>query len=325
MKNKLDLILSFLLISFLASFTFAQETKVSTVFTVIDENKNFFADLKATDIQILQNKTPLAADSLVKTTDQNLDVIFMVDASMSQERVLPLVKKIVQGFIASNLKNTKDRAGIVEFTGEVKILQPLTADFAAANEKLNQIEIKPAKDNLTKLIFIGNLPPRLPKRDPNMKQSATSLFDSVKEVAQNVFANERKDSRKVIILMTDGVDTFSESKKKETIVALVKTKIPIYAIGIGDSLYGGVDKKTLKEITKSTGGQVFTPNKTDDLTEIFKEIEQSLRANYTGFFTLPAAPQTTDKLQEIKIEIINPELRKRKLSVLQNRGYFSKQ
>ena len=67
------------------------------------------------------------------------------------------------------------------------------------------------------------------------------------------------DSRRVVILISDGVNTFGESKFKEVIFSSLKYQVPIYAVGIGDDFYDGVDKKTLKKLTEQTSGVLILP------------------------------------------------------------------
>lgn len=123
-------------------------------------------------------------------------------------------------------------------------------------------------------------------------------------------------------MISDGVNTFGKTKTTEVIEYSVKTKIPIYAIGIGDDFYDGIDKKTLKKITEETGGISIIPKKNlEDLSSLLKIVEQSLRSNYEVTFPTNIS-SLKDKMQEMKIEIANPELRKRKLQIIQPKGIF---
>ena len=54
----------------------------------------------------------------------------------------------------------------------------------------------------------------------------------------------------------------------------------VYAIGIGDSKYEGVDRGVLRTVAERTGGRAFFPTKGVDLKQVFGEIERELRTQY---------------------------------------------
>lgn len=124
-------------------------------------------------------------------------------------------------------------------------------------------------------------------------------------------------------MISDGVNTFGESKFKEVIFSSLKYQVPIYAVGIGDDFYDGVDKKTLKKLTEQTSGVLILP--VDKQNEIAKQI-QTLKSGLHSAYEITFAANLTeskDSLQEFKVEIINPELRKKKLQIIQPKDFVS--
>jgi VWFA-related protein len=305
---------SLLTILFLCGLVFSQETKSKLQFDLLDESGNFFNDLKTSDIQI----AGLKDWSLNLTADKSLEILIMIDASASQERMLPLEKKAAQTFINDFLKAENDKIAVVSFTGSVALEQDLTSDFQKAKEKLGKIEFVPPSGYIGGGVVAGQV-------SPNKNQilaGSTSIWDSLQKVLESFSKIQDKRAQRAVILISDGVNTFGEKKTTEVIEFSVKTKIPIFAIGIGDDFYDGVDKKTLKKITEETGGISVVPGKKlEDLSQLLKILEQSLRSSYEITFT-PVNTTLKDKLQEIKIEIANPELRKRKLQIIQPKGFF---
>lgn len=298
----------------LANFVFSQETNSKLRFDVLDENGNFFKELKVSDIKIAGFKDL----SFNLVADKSLEIMIMIDASASQEKMIPFEKKAAQTFINDFLKSEKDKVAVVSFTGEVGLVQDLTNDFQKAREQIEKIRFIPPSGYLGGGIVVGQSP-------TNKKQvlsGSTSIWDSLKQVLEAFSKTQNNAAQRAIILISDGVNTFGKTKTKEVIEFSVETKIPVYAIGIGDDNYEGVDKKTLKEITEGTGGISIVPKKKlEDLSQLLKIIEQSLRSSYELNFT-PNLSIPKDKLQEIKIEITNPELLKRKLQVIQPKGMF---
>jgi VWFA-related protein len=316
MKNKIICFL--LLISFSTFGVFAQQNGVKFQFGVFGENGNFFNALKASDIQIVQDKKSLQVASVELKTADALEIVIMIDASVSQERTLPDEKRAAAYFINDILKKGKDKVAIVKFTNTFSFVQDLTDDLAKAQSELKKIEFEAPKGYIGGGIVVGGPPGKIPPAD---LAGSTSLWDSVKQISEAFVQIKTNNARRAIILITDGVNTFGETKLKEAIEASIKTQIPVYAIGIGDEYYGGVDKKTLKKLTEQTGGLVIlAKEKLADLPVQAKIFEQGLRSVYEVTFS--PGPTNSKNLQEIDLQIINPELRKQKLQIVQPKGFF---
>ena len=87
----------------------------------------------------------------------------------------------------------------------------------------------------------------------------------------------------------------------------VRDDVAIYGIGIGDDSMYGLNKDGLRKLSERTGGRAFFPKKLTELTDIFAEIGQELRTQYLISFS---SSGRTGASAKIKIEIVNPELRK---------------
>lgn len=320
MKKNLEIFYLLLLIFLGVNIVSSQETKVKIQFNVFEENGDFFSGLKAQDIQILQNKKPLQVSSLELKTDNSLEVIIMIDASASQERTLPNEKKIAEYFIDNVLKKERDRVAIAKFSGSISIEQDFTNDFSRTKEQVKKIEFEPPAGYIGGGIVAGSKPPA--KNSADFAKGSTSIWDSIKQIIQTVSKIETTNSRRAVILISDGVNTFGDVKLKEAIEASIKYQIPIYAVGIGDKDYGGIDRKTLEKLTEQTNGVLIVPEgKSEKMLQQLKKLEQGLRSTYEITFE-PSTVNSKDSLQEVKIEVINPELRKRKLQILQPKGFF---
>ena len=115
------------------------------------------------------------------------------------------------------------------------------------------------------------------------------------------------------MLISDGFNTSGGNKLKETIDVSVKNQIPIYAVGIGDENYNGVDKNTLTKITGQTGGILVLPKKKlSDLPEKIRMLKETLRSFYEAEVTADLSDA-----QEIKVEIVNQDLLKKKAKIIQ--------
>jgi VWFA-related protein len=181
---------------------------------------------------------------------------------------------------------------------------------------------------------------------PGMKapprEGTTAIWDAIAVTASEVLArnidvtgpqgrtqrpfNEVKgpnQRRRAIILLTDGQDTTSRVSRDEAIKRALDAETVIYAIGIGDNKYEGINNDAVRAVATATGGRAFFPKKETDLKNAFAEIERELRSQY-----LIAYSSTNKKrdggYREMKIEITNPALQKEQLTLRHRPGYFAK-
>ena len=304
--NKIYLLV---LISILTAMVSAQEKTVEFQFSVLDDNGNFASGLKTNDIQILQDKKALQFDLLELKAESPLEIVLMIDASASQERMLPFEKKIAEMFIDNVLTKEKDKIAIIKFTGEISLIQDFTNDLSKAKNQLKLVETVIVK-------------PPFPSTSDQRVKGATSIWDSIINTISAFTKTKSIDSRQTVILISDGVNTFGNSKFKEVIDSSLKNQIPVFAIGIGDDFFEGVDKNTLKKLTEETNGILILPDENDkDLDKQIKILESGLHPNYKATFTVNQV-KSKNSLQELKIKIVNPELRKKKLQIIQPKGFI---
>jgi hypothetical protein len=102
------------------------------------------------------------------------------------------------------------------------------------------------------------------------------MFDSIYSVSSDLL--RREAGRRVIILVTDGADTYSSVKLRECIERTWRSEIIVYSIGIGGPM--GVDSGTLKKIAAETGGRAFFPRNEGDLDKAYAQIDEDLRSQY---------------------------------------------
>ena len=129
--------------------------------------------------------------------------------------------------------------------------------------------------------------------------------------------------RRAIILLTDGQDTSSILEVGEAIDRALAAETVIYAIGIGDSKYEGVDRGMLRTVAERTGGRAFFPKKEVDLKKVFTDIEQELRTQYLIAYA-PTNKKRDGAYRQMRIEITNPQLQKEQVKLRHRPGYFAK-
>ncbi len=131
----------------------------------------------------------------------------------------------------------------------------------------------------------------------------TKLYDGIYLAATEVLA--KPTGRKAMILLTDGEDNGSKTILEECISSAQRADTLAYAVRIVDEEIGsmvphgwnggggrsggGYDrpdgKKILKQIAKETGGGFFEYGKKKPLDDIYAEIEDELRSQYSIGYT----------------------------------------
>jgi VWFA-related protein len=104
------------------------------------------------------------------------------------------------------------------------------------------------------------------------------------------------NGRKALIVISSGLDTFSKASYQDALQAVRRSGIPIYAINIGPAVrrhaslsssagpYARLDWKRaeseLRQIAGASGGRMYAPQSTVDLSEVYDDLMENLRVRY---------------------------------------------
>jgi VWFA-related protein len=293
----------------------AQDQKISFDFAVIDGAGKFVPNLKAEDFRLAIGKqaTPLLSLSAV---DNQLEVIVLIDASTSQERVLPNEKIAAEKFIDSILRNDRDIVAVAKFKGYLELVQDSTHDFDLAISSLRKIVFEPPPG------YVGGGVVFSSKPAPPDPQGSTSVWDTVVKASEALARSGSPKNRKLIVLISDGVNTYGDAKLSQSIAACVRNKTPVFAIGMSDENYNPVDVKSLRRISNQTGGlAVFPKKKIDNIEEQVASMRDAARNTYRAEFAVSSLTSGLN-LTELKIELISPQHSRDKLTLIQPVGFI---
>jgi len=291
------------------------------LFTATDKNNRYITTLQQNDIRVLEDGVPQTLFTFQRETDRPLAIAFMIDVSISEERMLPDEKAAARTFVENVIRSNKDQAAIIPFEGYAHLEQPLTRDLISFYRVLEAVEVASPS-------YLGAAPPMGgiesgPGTIAPPREGSTAIWDSIALTCRSVLTQSLGQRRHAIILLTDGQDTSSRLSRSNAIDQAIQSDTVIYALGIGDKRYEGVNKGALNNIAERTGGRAFFPKKEDDLRAAFAEIEQELRSQY-----LVAYSSTNKKhdgsYRKMSIEIANTDLRKDQLKLRYRPGYFAK-
>ena len=177
--------------------------------------------------------------------------------------------------------NTDDEFFLVEFGERPKLMMPFTSDS-------DQIYKKIAR---TKAF------------------GRTSLIDAI-HLALVQMKNAR-NSRKAIVLLSDGGDNRSRLTRGEIKSALLESEIQVYAMGIFDALKHTPEEENgprlLDELAVQTGGRLFTVDRIADLDSASATIGTALRNEYLlGYVSSNASRD--GKYHGVKVSVEAPQM-----------------
>ena len=148
--------------------------------------------------------------------------------------------------------------------------------------------------------------------------SESNLFDALVEAETRM---KDIEGRKAIVLVASGVDTFSKLTLDKTRKALQDAAVPIYAIGLLQTVRDMADARggmgassrmtflqadnQMKTFAKETGGMAFFPRFYGEFPSIYQNISQSLRNQYSLAYN-PSNQVRDGKFRKIKVELVNP-------------------
>jgi VWFA-related protein len=293
---------------------------VNTLFTAVDKDRHFITSLRAEDIRIFENDVAQPISLFERETDRPLSLSLLIDVSESQKGVLPAEKQAGRDFVDLVIRPNVDQASVISFTGIPTVQQGLTNDLVKLRRGIEQVRVELSPANEYRL-SIGEDP--LPKeQDPS---GYTGIWDAMWMTIDNILASTPERTRRAVILLSDGDDTSSTIKRQDVIDLAVKSDVVVYSIGIRDRDFplGKLDSGSLRKIADRTGGRAFFPARPEDLKQAFSQIDQELRSQYLVGYS-PANAIHDGSYRRVRIEIVNPELRKRKVQLLYREGYYAR-
>lgn len=291
----------------------------NTLFTAVDKNKRFVTTLKQEDVRVFEDNVEQQVFTFQRETDRPLSLAILIDTSGSQERTLPEEKRAAREFVDAVVRPTKDEVAVISFTGEVVLEQGLTGNTSRVRRAIDKVEFVPPAGYIGGGVVVGT-PPIV---DPSQSLAGwTALWDAVWVTSNEILSGTSDKTRRAMILLTDGVDTKSRMKLADAVNSALKSDAIIYAIGIGDDYVDGVDKGSLNKIAERTGGRAYFPRNEEDLRVAFAQIQEELRSQYLLAYS-PTNKAKDGSYRQVRIEVVNPELRKQNLRITHRQGYFA--
>ena len=232
--------------------------EVSLTFHAADFHGIPMDELKLNDLRILDNgKQPRQIVSF--EVHQNLPVRFgiLVDTSRSMLEHLRRNQAIANEYITQLLHKQSDRAFVMRFDSQAKVLQDWTEDSAALTASLHNV----ASDSASRL-------------------GGTALFDSIYKACRDQFGTANPLAGNFILLFTDGIDNASHARLEDDIDICQKANTAIYIFSVEPKSIFSNGQKTLNGLATQTGGVMFFDQSRETIWNDLRIIDVNLRSQY---------------------------------------------
>ncbi|MFL6228448.1 MAG: VWA domain-containing protein [Pyrinomonadaceae bacterium] len=305
---------------------------VNILFNAVDKDRRFVTTLTRDDVRVFENDAPQEVSVFERETNLPLSLAILVDVSGSQEVTLVDEKIAARAFIESFLRPGKDNAAVVSFTGTATVEQDLTQDRKLLNDAITRLQVVlPPSIEEGRIYQAGESAEVVPKEiDEYGTPGTTALWDSIWATANEIMAQTPRQTRRAMIILSDGDDSgrpWARLERADAVAAAVKADTIIYSVGVEPDCPGHqsdcrLDKKALRRVAEETGGRAFFPKDDTELRAAFNEINQELRTQYLVSYT-PTNKARDGSWRRVRLEIVNKQLRDQKIKLSYRDGYFA--
>jgi len=265
---------------------------VNVLFTVTDKKNRMVLDLTKDDFRVLEDDKPQNIRFFSRETNLPLRIGVLIDTSNSIRDRLHFEEEAAIDFLQQTLRPGKDLAFAVAFDVEPQLLQDYTDDV----DKIAQT---------TRNLQAGG---------------GTALYDAIFFACKQkllFFPPPEPYLRRVLIIVSDGLDNQSEHSREEAIAMTQRAEVTIFAISTNRSGLAERGDKVLTRMANETGGRAFFPFEARDLEADFQEISHELRSQYSLAYV-----STNDKMDGT-FRTLSVQPLEKNLKVRAKNGYFA--
>src|SRR5579863_9763451 len=225
---------------------------VNVFVTVTDAHGAPIGGLKKENFVLREDDQEQRIAVFDKESAQPLSIALAIDTSLSTRHDLPLEQASAKRF-AHAIVRPVDALSVFGFSEIVSQSTSYTADLKRIDEGIDHIRLG----------------------------AATALFDAVYLASRSL---DRRQGRKVMVLITDGGDTVSKVDYKAAARAAEEAEALVYSI-IVVPIESSAGRETggehaLIQLSEDTGGKYYYATSISQLDDAFRQISDELRTQY---------------------------------------------
>jgi len=248
--------------------------------SVVDGAGHPVTGLAAEDFRVREDGTVQPIRRFDTPLRLAINVTLLMDVSGSMRGRVRLASKSARRFFDTVL-TPRDLASLVVFNHDVRRAVPFTADVATLRHGAGGFRA----------------------------WGTTRLHDAL-IYALHGFAG--LEGKRALVLLSDGQDVDSDYRFKQVREAAIRSGVALYPIML--ALDHEETRNQLRKLAEVTGGRYFSIQSVNELDDVYRQIEEDLRAQYLLVYE---APPGGGELRRVSVEVLREGLRARTL-----RGYY---
>lgn len=269
--------------------------------SVVDASGRAITNLKPADFELKVDGRPVEISDLARS-EIPVRLAMLFDNSSSVTIAREFEKNAAIKFFQRVIRPEKDLAALFSVSTVTRLQQRFTKDIPLLTQA------------------IEDFPP---------PAGATALLDGIIDAADYL---RDADGRRVIVIVSDGDDTISDSTLEQTLRALQLANCQVYVVKTTDfenykrtGVRGGnanlrqlAAERRMIDITTQTGGAVYSPIDERELEDAFRQISADLAQQYILSYYPEADAEQPEVFRQISLAVRN----KPNLTVRTRKGYY---
>jgi len=240
--------------------------------TVTDARGEPVTGLTAADFRLVEDGAPQTIAAFA-AGEFPLAVAVAIDRSFSMRRWLEPSKAAARAFVSA--LRPEDRVMVVAIGSEIETVAPLSADHQSAAAAIDRLDT----------------------------WGTTPLYDSILAAIDLV---QQGRGRRALVIVSDGVDRYSETTATKLISEARKRDVLVYPIAVG-----GARPPVLVEAAAVTGARPSFVKDARDLTTAFTSIARELRFQYLLGYSSSHKDAAEGEWHSIQVTVDRPDARVR--------------
>ena len=250
---------------------------VNVYVTVTDSHGAPVAGLKKENFKLQEDGRDQTISVFDKESALPLSIALAIDTSLSTRRDLPLEQASAKRFARALLRPV-DALSVFGFSEAVLQSSGYTSDMKRIESGIDHVRLG----------------------------AATALFDAIYLASHSL---DRRQGRKVMVLITDGGDTISRVDYKEAVRAAEEAEAIVYSI-IVVPIESSAGRETggenaLIQLSEDTGGKYYYATSVSQLDDAFRRISDELRTQYLLAY-YPSQRLSNSQFRRIQVAVTGP-------------------
>jgi len=245
--------------------------------TVTNKHGDLVTNLDERAFSIFENgkRQPIA---LFRRDDVPVSIGLLIDNSGSMRSLRANVEAAALAFARAS--NPQDEMFVLNFADTARLDVPMTSELQVLERGIARVD------------SIGG----------------TAMRDAI-ETAEGYLGDHAKQDRRVLLVITDGIDNASEVTAEAIRRQAERAETVIDAVGLfhaQDAHRASQGRRELNDLTEPTGGVAYFPEGVEQIEAVAVDLAHQIRSQYTIAYT-PNSQALDGSYRSIRVTINGPE------------------